>query len=42
MDVEFAVRNSQLDIGVFGPKALITEQDAQKLVHDIAHELSTI
>ena len=42
MDVEVAVRNGQLDVGVFGPQTLITEQGAQELVHDIAQRLNAI
>lgn len=42
MDVEFAVRNGQLDIGVFGPEMLITDKDAHELVHNIVQRLDTI
>ncbi len=42
MDVEFAVRNGQLDIGVFGPETLITDKDALELVHNIVQRLDTI
>ncbi|KAJ6783795.1 hypothetical protein PWT90_02911 [Aphanocladium album] len=42
VDVEFAVRNGQLDIGVFGPRALITDQGAEELVHEIVERLDTI
>ncbi|KAJ4144498.1 hypothetical protein LMH87_003379 [Akanthomyces muscarius] len=42
VDVEVAVRNGQLDVGVFGPQTLITEQGAQELVHNIAQRLNAI
>ncbi|OAQ96267.1 hypothetical protein LLEC1_01582 [Akanthomyces lecanii] len=42
VDVEFAVRNGQLDVGVFGPHTLITEQAAQELVQDMTRRLETM
>ncbi|KAJ3493844.1 hypothetical protein NLG97_g4473 [Lecanicillium saksenae] len=42
VDVEFAVRNGHLDIGVFGPQAIITDQGANELLHQIVERLNTI
>ncbi|ATY64016.1 nonribosomal siderophore peptide synthase [Cordyceps militaris] len=42
VDVEFAVRNGRLDVGVFGPRALITDDAAQELVDDIVKILNCI
>lgn len=42
IDVEFAVRNNQLDIGIFGPSALITSEGANELLQQIGHRLTSI
>ncbi|TQV94115.1 nonribosomal siderophore peptide synthase [Cordyceps javanica] len=43
VDVEFAVRDGgRLDMGVFGPEALVTEQEADELVRDVVQILKSI
>lgn len=42
VDVEFAVRSGGLDIGIFGPRALLTDQGTHELVHDIVQRLNTL
>ncbi|KAM3476612.1 hypothetical protein MY5147_003117 [Beauveria neobassiana] len=39
VDVEFAVRNGHLDMGVFGPQTRITDEGAQELVRSVVQRL---
>ncbi|KAM3512625.1 hypothetical protein MY11210_003719 [Beauveria gryllotalpidicola] len=39
VDVEFAIRNGHLDMGVFGPQTRITDEGAQELVRSVVQRL---
>lgn len=41
IDVEFAIRNGHLDVGVFGLQALVTDEDSENLVRDLINILDT-
>ncbi|OAA69673.1 nonribosomal siderophore peptide synthase [Cordyceps fumosorosea ARSEF 2679] len=42
VDVEFAVRNGRLDMGVFGPRGLVTDEEAHELVDDVVRRLNIV
>ena len=42
MDIEAAVRENSLDIGVFGPRGRIDEGEAKALIEDIVGVLHSL
>lgn len=42
IDVEFAIRDGHLDIGIFGPQELITNMEANELLGNIVRKLQGI
>lgn len=42
MDIEAAVREDRLDIGVFGPRCRTSEGEAKALIRDIIEILDTL
>lgn len=42
IDIEAAVRGGNLDVGIFGPKILLSQQEAETLLSSIRSELEEL
>ncbi len=42
IDVEAAIRNNAVDVGIFGPKSLLSEADAGRMAESLREEMLNI
>lgn len=42
LDVEAAVRNDLLDVGLFGPSACLSHETAEKIMEKLQQQLTTL
>ena len=41
LDIEFSIKEGSLDVGVFAPSSILTEAEAEGLLDDLRHTLTT-